>query len=80
CAPDINPSNFKKGNNGVVFAVDFRASCFLPPALFSHPLQRPVNNFDRIVSKDDKYQPSSDVKAMAATSKRLVICGKITIG
>lgn len=76
CPSDITPGNFKKGDNGVVVALDFRASCFLPSAFFSYALQMPVNDFDRIVSKHIKHQPSSNVRAMAVASSRLVICGK----
>lgn len=80
CPSDIIPRNFKKGDNGIVFALDFRASCFLPSAFFSLVLQVPVNNFDRIVARHIKYQPSSEVEAMTVASNHLVICGKNNIG
>lgn len=80
CPSDITPENFKKGENGVVFALDFRASCLLPSAFFSYVLHVPVNDFDRIVAKHIENQLSSDVKAMEATSRHLVICGKNSIG
>lgn len=80
CPSDITPGNFKKGDNGVVFALDFRASCFLPSAFFSYVLQVPVNDFDRIVVGHIKYQSLSDVKAMTVASNHLAICGTNGIG
>jgi hypothetical protein len=80
CPSDITPGNFKKGDNGVVFALDFRASCFLPSAFFSYVLQVPVNDFDRIVVSHIKHQSLSDVKAMTVASNHLTICGTNGIG
>ncbi|KIY44911.1 hypothetical protein FISHEDRAFT_77130 [Fistulina hepatica ATCC 64428] len=34
CPCDIDPGNFKKGRDGKVVALDFRATCFLPRSFF----------------------------------------------
>jgi hypothetical protein len=34
CPCDITPRNFKKFEDGTVVALDFHATCFLPPEFF----------------------------------------------
>ncbi|SRR5258705_7524903 len=80
CPSDINPGNFKKGTDGKVFALDFRASCFLPSSFFSYVLQVPVNGFARKVTEHIKDQSSDDVAVMELASGQFVIHGKNNIG
>ena len=35
CPCDITPGNFKKFEDGTVVALDFRATCFLPPVFIA---------------------------------------------
>jgi hypothetical protein len=35
CPCDVNPGNFKKLDDGTVVALDFGATCFLPPTFFA---------------------------------------------
>ena len=37
---DIHPGNFKKCVDGKIVALDFRASCFLPPSFFAVAMRK----------------------------------------
>jgi hypothetical protein len=72
CPCDITPGNFKKHRDGTVVALDFHATCFLPPSFFAVAMGKAMGNFAWKVSKLVNYPKSSDVKAMVAASYFLV--------
>ena len=63
-----------------MFALDFRASCFLPSSFLSYALQVPVNEFALKVAHYTKNQSSDNVVAMWLASGYLTLCGKNNIG
>ncbi|KAG8909767.1 hypothetical protein FRC01_006736 [Tulasnella sp. 417] len=80
CPCDITPENFKACPDGTVVALDFRATCFLPPSFFAVTIRRQMGSFAWKVAKLVKYPQSSDVEAMVAASYFLVPYGRSDIG
>jgi len=86
CPSDIHQSNFKKCPDGTVVALDFDATCFLPPSFFAVAMRKEIGslgaegNFARKVAKLVSYPKSSNVDATVAASYYLVPCGKNNIG
>ncbi|OJA16052.1 hypothetical protein AZE42_05495 [Rhizopogon vesiculosus] len=80
CPCDINPGNFKKLPDGKVVALDFRASCFLPPSFFAVAMEKAVDLFTQRVARHVKYPISGDVAAMTSASYSLAPYGRNDIG
>ncbi|KAG8955869.1 hypothetical protein FRC04_006316 [Tulasnella sp. 424] len=80
CPCDIHPGNFKKGLDGKVVALDFRATCFLPPSFFAVAMAKADGDFSRKVAQLVNYPKSDDVRAMLSASYYLVPCGRNDIG
>ena len=76
---DITSGNFKKCKDGTV-ALDFHATCFLPPVFFAVAVKKLEGNFGRKVAQHVRYPLSSDVKAIVAASYFLVPYGRNDIG
>ncbi|KAK0496103.1 hypothetical protein EDD18DRAFT_1353724 [Armillaria luteobubalina] len=80
CPCDITPANFKKCEDGTVVALDFRATCFLPPCFFAVAVRMLVDNFSRKVARRVSYPQSSDVDAILSASYFMVPFGNNNIG
>ncbi|KAK0496106.1 hypothetical protein EDD18DRAFT_1390774 [Armillaria luteobubalina] len=80
CPCDITPANFKKCEDGTVVALDFRATCFLPPCFFAVAVRMLVNNFSLKVARRISYTQSSDVDAILSASYFMVPFGNNNIG
>ena len=80
CPCDINPGNFKKGLDGKVVAMDFHATCFLPPSFFAVAVAKAMDNFTERVAKHVNYPKSDDVGALVSASYYLVPFGRNDIG
>lgn len=80
CPCDIHPGNFKKGRDGKIVALDFRATCFLPPSFFAVAMAKEDNIFARMVAKHVDYPKSDDVAAMLSAPYYLVPFGRTDIG
>ncbi|KIO16673.1 hypothetical protein M407DRAFT_246939 [Tulasnella calospora MUT 4182] len=80
CPCDINPGNFKKCQDGAVVALDFRATCFLPPSFFAVTMVKARDSFSRKVARRFNYPKSDDVEAMVSASYYLVPFGRNDIG
>ncbi|KAF8961430.1 hypothetical protein BDZ97DRAFT_1829241 [Flammula alnicola] len=80
CPCDINPGNFKKLSGDKVVALDFRASCFLPPSFFAVAMAKAEDDFTEKVARHAKYPKSDDVAAMKSASYSLVPYGRNDIG
>ncbi|TFY71396.1 hypothetical protein EVG20_g1605 [Dentipellis fragilis] len=72
CPCDINPGNFKKCEDGTIVALDFRATCFLPPSFFAVAMAKAMRNFAWQVNRYVDYPKSDDVEAMLSASYFLV--------
>ncbi|KAK0220029.1 hypothetical protein IW262DRAFT_1482630 [Armillaria fumosa] len=81
CPCDITPANFKKCEDGTVVALDFRATCFLPPCFFAVAVRMLVDNFSqKVVRRVRGYPQSSDVNAILSASYFMVPFGNNNIG
>ncbi|KDQ10809.1 hypothetical protein BOTBODRAFT_68391 [Botryobasidium botryosum FD-172 SS1] len=80
CPCDINSGNFKKCEDGKIIALDFGATCFLPPSFLAFVLVKPGNNFARNVAQYLTCPPSDNVAAMKSASYYLVPYGTSEIG
>ncbi|KAG8934471.1 hypothetical protein FRC01_002539 [Tulasnella sp. 417] len=80
CPCDINPGNFKKGTNDEVVALNFWATCFMPPAFLAFAKALPVSEFARQVARHVDYPTSDAISAMYSASGYLVLCGRNDTG
>ena len=80
CPCDINPGNFKKRPDGKVVALDFRATCFLPPSFFAVAMKKAEDIFTQKVAQRVDYPKSDDVAALVSASYYLVPYGRNDIG
>jgi len=64
----------------MVVALDFGATCFLPPVFFAVAVRKLVGNFARKVAQRVLYPVMSDVKVIVAASYFLVPFGRNDIG
>ena len=64
CPCDITAPNFKKFEDGTVVALDFGATCFLPPVFFAVAVRKSMGNFAWKVAKRVHYPKLSDVSAI----------------
>ncbi|KAJ7293904.1 hypothetical protein C8J57DRAFT_1041333 [Mycena rebaudengoi] len=80
CPCDIHPGNFKKLPNGKVVALDFTASCFLPPSFFAVAMAKVWDEFAIKVAQSVDYPKSADVAAMTAASWFLIPFQRNDIG
>ncbi|KAK0220033.1 hypothetical protein IW262DRAFT_1272842, partial [Armillaria fumosa] len=69
---DITPANFKKCEDGTVVALDFHATCFLPPYFFAVMVRMLVDNFSQQVARHVSYPQSSDVDTILSASYFMV--------
>ena len=53
-------------------ALDFKATCFMPPSFFAVAVRKAENNFAYQVAKHVNAPPSNDLSAMLAASGFLV--------
>jgi len=86
CPSDFNPGNFKKRTmeDGwlIVVALDFRATCFMPPPFIEVALRKPRDSFCRAVVGRIAYphQHSNDTMALLSASCSLVPYGSKPVG
>ncbi|KAG8737688.1 hypothetical protein FRC10_007942 [Ceratobasidium sp. 414] len=80
CPCDINPGNFKKPPAGKVVALDFRATCFLPPSFFAVTMEQTWDVFTQRVAMHIDYPKPKDLAAMVSASFYLVPYGSSDIG
>jgi len=86
CPSDFNPGNFKKRTmeHGrlVVVALDFRATCFMPPPFIEVALKKPRDSFCRTVAGRIAYphRRSNGVTALLSASSSLVPYGSKPVG
>ena len=64
----------------MVVALDFGATCFLPPVFFAVAVRKLAGNFARKVAQRVLYPVMSDVKVIVAASYFLVPFGRNDIG
>jgi hypothetical protein len=72
CPCDINRTNFKKGLEGKVVALDFGATCFLPPSFFAFKMATGEDRFTQLVARHVKYPASPNLEAMLGASYHLI--------
>jgi hypothetical protein len=77
---DIYPGNFKKGQDGQVVALEFHATCFLPPSFFAVAMAMEHDDFTWKVAHRVNYTKSDDVEPMISASYYLVPFGRNDIG
>ncbi|KAF8903026.1 hypothetical protein CPB85DRAFT_1320523, partial [Mucidula mucida] len=80
CPCDMNRANFIKVLNGKIVALDFEATCFLPPSFFAFALAAAHDNFTLQVARHVKYPASKNLNAMMKASYFLVPFGTNDIG
>jgi hypothetical protein len=80
CPCDINRTNFMKRPDGKLVALDFGATCFLPPSFFAVAMALASDRFIRRVAQHVKYPASANVEAMVGASYFLVSFGKNNVG
>ncbi|KAJ7716386.1 hypothetical protein DFH07DRAFT_354803 [Mycena maculata] len=76
CPCDIQPRNFKKRQDGQLFALDFRATCFMPRSFVGVAMKKSQDTFGRRVAKQISYPLSDDVSAMLSVFNFLVPFGQ----
>ncbi|KAG5643159.1 hypothetical protein DXG03_001489 [Asterophora parasitica] len=74
CLSDMNGEKFLKREDGVIVALDFGASCFLPVSFFNLALRKPESYTQRI-GKLVKPPPSTQLDALLTASCSLVPYG-----
>ncbi|KAF8343681.1 hypothetical protein F5887DRAFT_886426 [Amanita rubescens] len=80
CPCDIQPRNFKKRQDGQLFALDFRATCFMPRCFVGVAMEKSQDTFGRAVATQIMYPLSGDVLAMISVSNFLVQFGRNPVG
>ncbi|KAJ7293953.1 hypothetical protein C8J57DRAFT_1457897 [Mycena rebaudengoi] len=80
CPCGMHPGNFKKLPEGKVVALDFTASCFLPPSFFAVAMAKALDEFAIWVARRVEYPKSDDVAAMTAASYSLISYQRNDIG
>ena len=76
CPCDIQPRNFMKRQGGQLFALDFRATCFMPRSFVAVAMEKCRDAFNRILATEITYPVSDDVVAMLSVSNYLVQFGR----
>ncbi|KAI6139569.1 hypothetical protein BKA82DRAFT_4223110 [Pisolithus tinctorius] len=79
CPCDMNQTNFMKDLKGMIVALDFGASCFLPPSFFAFALHE-GDYFTQLVARRLKHPASTQLKPMLIASYILVVFGTNKIG
>ncbi|KAK0216865.1 hypothetical protein IW262DRAFT_1276384 [Armillaria fumosa] len=79
CASDMNRNNFMKDKEGRIVALNFGASCFLPPSFFVFAL-REGDDFTQLIANMVDYPKSTQLGAMLTASRALVPYGSNKIG
>ena len=59
----MNRNDFMKGGRGRIVAVDFGASCFLPPSFFAFPLYHD-DHFTQLIAQRMKHPKSAQLNAL----------------
>lgn len=80
CPCDINPGNFKKLQGGLMVALDFHATCFMPRSFVNVAMEKSHEAFAQAVSGQLAISVSDDVKPMLAVSNYLVQFGRQPVG
>ncbi|KAG8978252.1 hypothetical protein FRB90_008533 [Tulasnella sp. 427] len=81
CPSDFNSGNFRKRTTAdgrlVVWAFDFRATCFMPQPFIEVALRKPMDPFSRAVANKITYPhpPSNDAMPLLSASNSLVQYG-----
>lgn len=78
CPCDMNRTNFMKDLKGMIVALDFGASCFLPPS-FAFAL-REGDDFTQSIARHLNYPASTQLNPMLMASYILVLFGTNKIG
>ena len=76
---DIQPRNFMKRQGGQLFALDFRATCFVPRSFVAVAMEMCRDAFNRMVATEITYPVSDDVVAILS-SNYLVQFGRNAFG
>ena len=79
CPCDMNRNNFIKDCQGKIVAIDFGATCFLPPSFFDFAL-REGDNFTQLIARLVRHPKSTQLNAMLTVSYSLVPYGTNDIG
>ncbi|KAF5368778.1 hypothetical protein D9615_010412 [Tricholomella constricta] len=80
CPADIHMTNFIKDDEGRIVALDFGATCFLPPSFFAFVMYRRDTLLAQLIANKVKYPKSKDVDAMSMASYALVPYGTNEVG
>jgi hypothetical protein len=81
CPGDIHPGNFRRRSaDNQLFALDFGATCFLPPSFFAVAMHLSERRFCRRVAKRVEYKDTGDVSAIVTASYYLVPFGMQPVG
>jgi hypothetical protein len=80
CPCDIHCTNFMKDLQGKIVALDFGATCFLPPSFFAFAMAARLDRFTWLVAQHIKYPASTNLDSMLAASYYLVPFGTNNIG
>ncbi len=65
-----------EASGGQLFALDFRATCFVPRSFVAVAMKKCQDTFDRMVATEITYPLSDDVFAMLSVSNYLVQFGR----
>lgn len=74
CPCDMDKTNFMRDINGDIVALDFGASCFLPPSFFAYAV-RQGDHFAQRLGRRVQYPKSTQLNGMLAASCALVPFG-----
>jgi hypothetical protein len=80
CPNDIDPSNFIIDSEGMVFAIDFGRTGYMPPSYVSYSFESDWAKFARLVARLVKYPKSANLLAMQVAAGLLVISGNNSLG
>ncbi|KAF5313796.1 hypothetical protein D9619_013708 [Psilocybe cf. subviscida] len=83
CPSDMDSPNFIRDMNGMIVAIDFGSSCFLPPSFFSHALHVATGSFPQLLAREIVttygYPRSAQLSNMLDAAYTLVPYGKNSI-
>src|SRR5258706_14777599 len=70
CPSDMDKSNFLRDTDGNIVAIDFGATCFLPPSFFSFALQV-GGSYTQLLARVINYPRSAQLNGMLAAASVL---------
>jgi hypothetical protein len=80
CPSDIDPSNFIIDSKGILFAIDFGRTGYMPPSYVSYSLLKSWKLFTRMVASLVQYPKSPNLDAMEVAAGLLVTSGNNSLG